>query len=87
MSRGFSIKPLVWRFFDVKGSFGQGVWDANGINITYSIEDVSETFQSDPFYCSRLSKQFASLEEAQQAAQLHHEAAIRYSIEMIEDTD
>lgn len=80
------IKPLDWKFFDVKGEYGQGVWDANGINMAYTIEDVSGTFAGDkPFYCSRLSAQFGTLDEAKDAAQKHHEQSILCCIESSEE--
>lgn len=74
------IKPLVWRFFDVDHSFGKGVYDANSIGHTYTIQDCGKRDFPMRFYVSAISASFAELSDAKAVAQADHEARIRAAI-------
>ena len=64
------LKPLVWRFFDVEHRFGKGVYDANFLGLTYTIEDCAEHPELGPrFRVERLNASFASLDDAKGAVQ------------------
>ena len=78
------IKPLVWRFFDVEHSFGKGVYDANSIGHTYTIQDCGKRDLPMRFYVSAISASFAELSDAKSAAQADHDARIRAAIGGVE---
>jgi len=78
------IKPLVWRFFDVDHSFGKGVYDANSIGHTYTIQDCGKRDFPMRFYVSAVSASFAELSDAKAAAQADYEARIRAAIGGVE---
>jgi hypothetical protein len=78
-----TIKPLEWRFWDLKHEYGRGSWDANTPWETYSIHDVSEKYPTDNrYYCPKVSDQFETLELAQEAAQRDHESRVRSAINL-----
>lgn len=78
-----TIKPLEWRFWDLKHEYGRGSWDANTPWETYSIHDVSERYPTDNrYYCPKVSDQFETLELAQAAAQRDHESRVRSAINL-----
>jgi len=73
------VKPLKWTHYPtIKHDYGVGVWDANGPWDTYSIEDTSQRYPDDPypFYARKISKQFATVEEAQEACFKDYESRI-----------
>jgi Lar family restriction alleviation protein len=71
------VKPLEWRFFDVKHEYGRGVWDANHSYGTFTIQDCVEKYEGDNrFYVYHLSASFATLEAAQEAVYRQYEQRI-----------
>ena len=78
------VKPLVWHFFDVGHSYGKGIYDANSIRYTYTIQDCGERDFPMRFYVSAISASFAELSDAKAAAQADHDARIRAAIGGVE---
>ena len=76
------VKPLVWRFFDVEHSFGKGVYDANSIGHTYTIQDCGKRDFPMTFYVSAISASFAELSDAKSAAQADHNARILSALQV-----
>lgn len=74
------VKPLVWRYFDLKTEHGNGVWDANAPWTTYSIEFCDG--QAFPYYCPKVSDQFETLEAAKAAAQADYERRILSALDL-----
>jgi len=85
--RRVAIKPLEWRFFDVKHDYGRGVWDANTPWKTLTIQHCTTPANASfPFYCPEISDQFRTLEEAQEAAQKWYERNVRSALVSAPDT-
>lgn len=78
------VKKLAWRFFDVGHEYGRGVWDANSILGTYTIEDMAgHKYAEAGRYICRDKLNYAQnddLDALTAAAQAHHDSCIRSAL-------
>lgn len=67
-------KKLKWKFWGLPHDYGRGVWDANGVDGTYTIMDTDAYEHKNwddeqRFYVRKTSKSFPTVEAAQQDCQ------------------